>query len=154
MNKHKALTTAVVHSIAGFMSLRIATFALGYASTFLFGGLNRLNIVFQGLRLGMALAGAAFRSFFKIGPLAMIGIAWAIYENWETVGNFLMKIWEKVEPYWPKFKAILEFNYLSIHNSAKNYGTSSLFPRKFNTLSCFYRQVNHATTRMPNTLFS
>jgi hypothetical protein len=108
MNKHKALTSAVVHSIAGFMSLRIATFALGYASTFLFGGLNRLNIVFQGLRLGMALAGAAFRSFFKVGPLAFIGIAWAVYENWETVKNFLMKIWEKVEPHWLKFKAILD----------------------------------------------
>jgi hypothetical protein len=111
MNRHKALTSAVVHSIAGFMSLRIATFALGYASTFLFGGLNRLNIVFQGLRLGMALVGAAFHSFFKVGPLAFIGIAWAIYENWETVKNFLMKIWEKVEPYWLKFKAILEFNH-------------------------------------------
>jgi TP901 family phage tail tape measure protein len=108
MNKHKALTSAVVHSIAGFISLRIATFALGSASTFLFGGLNRLVIVFRGLRLGLALAGAAFRSFFKIGPLAFIGIAWAVYENWETIRNFLMKIWEKVEPYWLRFKAILD----------------------------------------------
>jgi phage-related protein len=64
--------------------------------------------VFHGLRFVLALAGAAFRSFFKIGPLAFIGIAWLIYENWETVKNFLMKIWEKVEPYWLKFKAILE----------------------------------------------
>jgi TP901 family phage tail tape measure protein len=108
MNKHKALTSAVVHLIAGFMSLRIATFALGYASTFLFGGLNRLVIVFKGLRLGMALAGAAFRSFFKIGPLAMVGIAWAVYENWETVRSFFLKFWEKIEPYWLKFKAILD----------------------------------------------
>jgi TP901 family phage tail tape measure protein len=108
MNKHKALTSAVVHSIAGFMSLRIATFALGYASTFLFGGLNRLNIVFQGLRLGLALAGAAFRSFFRIGPLAMIGIAWAVHENWERVRSFLAGIWDAVEPHWLKFKTILD----------------------------------------------
>jgi TP901 family phage tail tape measure protein len=108
MNKHKELTSTLVHSTAGFMSLRIATFALGYASTFLFGGLNRLVIVFKGLRLGMALAGAAFRSFFKIGPLAFIGIALLVYENWETVRSFFLKFWEKVEPYWLKFKSILD----------------------------------------------
>jgi TP901 family phage tail tape measure protein len=108
MSENKQLTSVIVHSVAGFMSLRIATFALGYASTFLFGGLNRLVIVFKGLRLGMALAGAAFRSFFKIGPLAFVGIAWAVYENWETVKAFFLKIWEKVEPYWLRFKAILD----------------------------------------------
>jgi hypothetical protein len=108
MNKHKALTSAVVHSIAGFMSLRIATFALCYASTFLFGGVNRLVIVFKGLRLGMALAGAAFRSFFKIGPFALLSIALLVYENWDTVKAFFLKIWDAVEPYWLKFKAILD----------------------------------------------
>jgi hypothetical protein len=108
MNKHKALTSAMAHSVAGFISLRIATFALGYASTFLFGGLNRLVIVFKGLRLGMALAGAAFRSFFKIGPLAFIGIAWAVHENWERVKSFFVGIWDAVEPHWLKFKAILD----------------------------------------------
>ena len=117
MNQHKALTSAVVHSIAGFMSLRIATFALGYASTFLFGGLNRLVIVFKGLRLGMALAGAAFRSFFKIGPLAFIGIALAVYENWDRIREFLAGIWDTVEPHWLKFKAILdEYGVTDIHN--------------------------------------
>jgi phage-related protein len=108
MNRHKALTSAVVHSIAGFMSLRIATFALGYASTFLFGGLNRLVIVFKGLRLGMALAGAAFRSFFKVGPLAFVGIAYILYENWERIRDFFYGIWNTVEPHWLKFKAILD----------------------------------------------
>jgi TP901 family phage tail tape measure protein len=108
MAKNKEITKTITTGVAGLISFRIATFALGYASTFLFGGLNRLNIVFQGLRLGMALAGTAFRSFFKIGPLAFIGIALAVYENWETVRSFFLKFWEKIEPYWLKFKAILD----------------------------------------------
>jgi TP901 family phage tail tape measure protein len=108
MAKNKELTKTITTGVAGLISFRIATFALGYASTFLFSGLNRFNIVFQGLRLGMALAGAAFRSFFKIGPLAFIGIAWAVYENWETVRSFFLKFWEKVEPHWLRFKAILD----------------------------------------------
>jgi hypothetical protein len=106
--KNSALVGVFTKVIGGLIGMKLVTFALGYASTFLFGGLNRLNIVFKGLRLSTALAGAAFRSFFKIGPLAFIGIAWAVYENWETVKNFFMKIWEKVEPYWLKFKAILD----------------------------------------------
>jgi phage-related protein len=130
MNKHKALTSAVVHSIAGFMSLRIATFALGYASTFLFGGLNRLVIVFKGLRLGLALVGAAFRSFFKIGPLAMVGIAWAVYENWETVKAFFLKIWNAVEPYWLRFKAILD-----------EYAVTDKIVAGWNAVSSFFSSI-------------
>jgi TP901 family phage tail tape measure protein len=108
MAGNKELTKTVTTGIAGLISFRIAAFALGYASTFLFGGLNRLVIVFKGLRLGMALAGAAFRSFFKVGPLAFVGIAWAVYENWERVKSFLAGIWNTAEPHWLKFKAILD----------------------------------------------
>jgi TP901 family phage tail tape measure protein len=114
MNEHKQLTSVVVHSIAGFMSLRIATFALGYASTFLFGGINRLIIVFKGLRLGLSLLGSAFKTIGKIGPLAFIGIAWTLYENWERIRNFFTGIWNVVEPHWLKFKAISQFNHLPI----------------------------------------
>ena len=108
MAKNKELTKTITTGVAGLISFRIATFALGYASTFLFGGLNRLVIVFRGLRLGMALAGAAFRSFFKIGPLAFIGIAYTLYENWERIRDFFYGIWDTVEPHWLKFKAILD----------------------------------------------
>jgi TP901 family phage tail tape measure protein len=130
MNKNKELTSIIVHSIAGFMSLRIATFALGYASTFLFGGLNRLVIIFKGLRLGMALAGAAFRSFFKVGPLAMIGIAYALYENWERIGEFFAKIWTKVEPHWRKFKAIMD-----------EYGVTDKIMSAWTILSNFFANI-------------
>jgi phage-related protein len=94
--------------VGGAVALKLATFTLGYASTFLFGGLNRLVIVFKGLRLGMALAGTAFRSFFKIGPLAFICIAWAVYENWERIQSFFAGIWGTVEPHWNNFKLVLQ----------------------------------------------
>ncbi|MDR3187305.1 MAG: phage tail tape measure protein [Holosporaceae bacterium] len=90
ISKNPELTRTITHLIGGLVGMKLATFTLGYAATFLFGGLNRLVIIFKGLRLGLALAGTAFRSFFKVGPLAFIGIACAVYENWETVKNFLM----------------------------------------------------------------
>jgi TP901 family phage tail tape measure protein len=85
MSENKQLTSTIVHTVAGFMSLRIATFALGHASTFLFGGLNRLVIVFKGLRLGMALAGAAFRSFFK---------SIAQNQNCDSVSNAILRMYD------------------------------------------------------------
>jgi TP901 family phage tail tape measure protein len=127
MSKNKQLTSVVVHTVAGFMSLRIATFALGYASTFLFGGLNRLVIVFKGLRLGMALASTAFRSFFKVGPLALAGIAWAVYENWDRVKSFFVNIWDTVEPHWLKFKSILD-----------DYGVTDKIITAWTTVSNFF----------------
>jgi hypothetical protein len=108
MAKNEELTKAITTGIAGLISFRIATFALGYALTFLFGGLNRLVIVFKGLRLGLALASTAFRSFFRIGPLAFVGIAYTLYENWERIRDFFYGIWARVEPHWLKFKAILD----------------------------------------------
>jgi TP901 family phage tail tape measure protein len=106
--KNPELVGTITKVVGSTIALKLATFALGYASTFLFGGLNRLSIVFRGLQLGMSLAGAAFRSFFKIGPLAFIGIAWLIYENWDRVRSFFIGIWDGVKPYWLKFKAILD----------------------------------------------
>jgi hypothetical protein len=52
----------------------------------------------------LALTNTAFRSFFKVGPLALIGIAWAVYENWDRISVFLSELWTKVEPYWNAFK--------------------------------------------------
>jgi TP901 family phage tail tape measure protein len=140
MSENKQLTSVIVHTVAGFMSLRIATFALGYASTFLFGGLNRLVIILKGLRLGMALAGAAFRSFFKIGPLAFVGIAWAVYENWKTIRGFFLKFWEEVEPYWLRFKAILDEYGVTDKIIAGWEATRDFFETIWNTAQIHWQQ--------------
>ena len=130
MAKNKELTKTITTGVASLIGFRIATFALGYASTFLFDGLNRLVIVFRGLRLGMALAGAAFRSFFKVGPLAFIGIALAVYENWERIRSFFIGIWNTVEPHWLRFKAILD-----------EYGVTEKIISGWNTVSSFFVSI-------------
>ena len=107
MEKNKELTQSITTTIAGFISFRVATFALGYASTFLFGGLNRLTIAFKGIRLAMSLAGIAFKSF--LGWSTMLATtAWLVWNNWDSVQKFFSDIWSTVEPHWNNFKKIID----------------------------------------------
>jgi len=69
IKKHPKLTSTIVHIVAGLISARLAFFTLGYASTFLFGGLNRIVIAAKGLRLGLGLLGSLI--FGKIGAIAL-----------------------------------------------------------------------------------
>ena len=106
MEENKELTQTITTAIAGFISFRIATFALGYASTFLFGGLNRLVIAFKGIRLAMNFAGIAFKSFLG-WPAALATAAWLIWDNWSTVQKIFSDIWSAAEPHWNNFKKII-----------------------------------------------
>lgn len=101
------LTRTITHVIGGLIAAKLATFALGYASTFLFGGLNRLVIVFKGLRLGLSLAGVAFKSFLG-WPMILAEAGVAVYQNWEIVQKYLQSIWTVVEPYWLQFKSVMD----------------------------------------------
>ena len=107
MEKNKELTQSITTAIAGFISFRIATFALGYASTFLFGGLNRLTIAFKGIRLAMNFAGISFKSFLG-WPAALATAAWIVWDNWNAIQKFLSNIWSSVEPHWNNFKKIMD----------------------------------------------
>lgn len=99
LQRNKELTETITTGIIGLIGFRIVTFALGYAATFLFSGLNRLVIVFKGLRLELLLLGEAFKmSLGWIGEFATAG--WLIYENWESVQGFLGRIWESISLYW------------------------------------------------------
>ena len=107
ISENPELTRTITHLIGGLISAKLATFAFGYASTFLFGGINKLVMIFKGLRLGLSLVGVAFKSFLG-WPIAVAGAAWTIYENWNSVKQFLQGIWTPVEPYWIKFKSIID----------------------------------------------
>ncbi|MBR1734241.1 MAG: phage tail tape measure protein [Alphaproteobacteria bacterium] len=104
MEKNKELTQTITTTVAGFISFRVATFVLGYAATFLFGGLNRLVIAFKGLRLAMTLVGTTFKAFLG-WPAALATAAWLIWDNWKSVSDFLAEIWKPVAPYWDAFIA-------------------------------------------------
>lgn len=101
------LTKTITHVVGGLIAMKLATFTLGYASTFLFGGINKLVMIFKGLRLGLSLISVAFKSFF-VWPIAIAGIALTVYKNWDEVKQFLQNIWTVVEPYWIQFKSIMD----------------------------------------------
>ena len=61
IRENPALTRTITHVVGGLISAKLATFALGYASTFLFGGLNRVIIAFKGLSFGISLLGGAIK---------------------------------------------------------------------------------------------
>lgn len=106
MGENKELTTTITTAIAGLISFRIATFALGYASTFLFGGLNKIVIGLKAIQVGFTLANVACKGFLG-WALGLVTMAWLIYENWDTVKDFLLKIWEPIKPYWIKFTELI-----------------------------------------------
>ena len=77
ISKNKELTSTITTTIAGLIGFKLATFALGYASTFLLGGLNRLFITFNALRFGLTAIGTTVKTFLfgKFGKLiALAGI--------------------------------------------------------------------------------
>ena len=102
MGKNKELTTTITTTIAGLISFRIATFALGYAATFLFGGLNKIVIGLKAIKVGFTLANVATKGFLG-WAFALATAAWLIYKNWDTIKAFLLRIWKPIEPYWTKF---------------------------------------------------
>ncbi len=106
MGKNKELTSTITTAVAGLITFRIATYALGYASTFLFGGLNKIVIGLKAIRLGFTLANVATKGFLG-WALVLATAAWAVYENWDTVKAFLLKIWEPIKPYWIKFTSLV-----------------------------------------------
>lgn len=73
MEKNKELTQTITKIVGGFIAFRIAIFSLGYASTFLFGGLNRLRLCFQALRNGAGLLGGVFRALLS-GPFGKLAL--------------------------------------------------------------------------------
>lgn len=107
MKKNKELTQTITTTVAGFISFRIATFAIGYAATFLFAGLNRLTIVFKRIRLALTFVGVAFRAFLG-WPAVLATTAWLVWDNWSAVQKFFSDIFAPVKPHWDSFKKIMD----------------------------------------------
>lgn len=100
MEKNKELTKTIVTIVGGFVGFRVAVFALGYASTFLFGGLNRLTIGFKSVRIALSLFGSLLKKMFPklltvasaaFGTLCVVSIKLArqlkgtLYKNLEKL---------------------------------------------------------------------
>lgn len=72
MDKNGELVKNIIFGISALAGLKIGIFALGYASTFLLGGFNRLVIVGKGLLLGLTATGIAGKALL-VGFLKLVG---------------------------------------------------------------------------------
>lgn len=72
IDKNGELVKNVILGISALVGLKIGIFALGYASTFLLGGFNRLVIVGKGLLLGLTATGIAGKALL-VGFLKLVG---------------------------------------------------------------------------------
>lgn len=72
IDKNGELVKNVVLGISALVGLKIGIFALGYASTFLLGGFNRLVIVGKGLLFGLTATGIAGKALL-VGFLKLVG---------------------------------------------------------------------------------
>lgn len=61
-SKNAELTSTIVKAVAGFVTFRIGLFSLGFASTFVLGGFNRIIIGLKGMRIGFTLFGVVLKS--------------------------------------------------------------------------------------------
>lgn len=155
IEKNKELAQMITTAIAGLIGFRIATFALGYASTFLFGGLNKLVIVFKGLRLATTIAGIAFKTFFfgsagkftailgmiifaatKLSKTFRGGVSQSVKMVSEKISNFcgllknkMASAFSGIAPYINKFKRFIPPEFFNLISKAesflKSFGNSS-----------------------------
>ncbi len=118
------VTAAIAGTVGGLFVLRAALLAgrfasLAFSSGLLGGqiGLLRFGGVLFGLARGAVpavIAGIrAVTIAMATNPIGLIavGIAAAaalIIANWDTVKEYLLKIWEPIRPYWEKFAAWVE----------------------------------------------
>ena len=73
MDKNSEFVKNVIFGISALAGLKIGIFALGYASTFLFGGWNRLVIISEALKIGLSVIGIGVKnlifSFLKFAGI-------------------------------------------------------------------------------------
>lgn len=73
MKENRELVGTITTVLGTLAGLRIGMFVLGYASTFLFGGFNRLVIVGKALGIGLSAIGIGAKSLL-LGFLKLVGI--------------------------------------------------------------------------------
>lgn len=98
--QNKALQFAVTHVVSSFNALKTAFVAVRSAMTLetvaiaTASGLSKITSVIKTLI-------TAFRAFIfsplGIALMAIAGIAFLIYQNWETVGPFLIGLWNQIK---------------------------------------------------------
>jgi phage-related tail protein len=95
--KHPALTKGIVGITTALVGAKVAGLALGFAWTFIKGGILAVMTIWK----IVSLAFAANPIGITIAALAAAAIL--IITNWKKVKEFFSTIWQKIQPIWEKF---------------------------------------------------
>lgn len=169
IRKNPELTSTIHNVVAGLALFRLSTFVIGYASTFLFGGLNKLSMGFTGLRLAMSsiFSTMVFGWFGKLAlVVGLVSLAFAgLSENangelnfsFDTLGNNLKSFYDdlkqQTKPFIEKAKGIFSGIWDDISKNLSPETRATL--EKFGiTFSEFGGKLKQTGTQLGNQFFS
>jgi TP901 family phage tail tape measure protein len=100
--EHPILTKGIIGITTALVGAKVAGLALGYAWTFIKGGILAVMTVWKTVSLAFA------TNPVGVVVAALAGAALLIITNWEKVKEFFSTIWEKIQPIWEKFAKFVE----------------------------------------------
>jgi TP901 family phage tail tape measure protein len=95
--EHPLLTKGIIGITTALVGCKVAGLALGYAWTFIKGGILAVMTIWKTVSLAFA------TNTVGVVVAALAGAALLIITNWTKVKEFFSTIWEKIQPIWEKF---------------------------------------------------
>lgn len=114
--EYPRLTQGIIGIATALGACKIAALSLGYAWTFIKGGILAIITVWKSLSLVFA-TNPVFATVTALGVAATLIIA-----NWTKVKSFFINIWDKVQPIWEKFAEFIKGFWETISAPFKSIG--------------------------------
>jgi TP901 family phage tail tape measure protein len=121
--EHPGLTQGIIGITTALVGCKVAGLALGYAWTFIKGGILAVMTVWKAVSIAFA------TNPVGVVVAALAAAALLIITNWEKVKEFFSTIWGKIQPIWEKFATFVKGFWDTISAPFKAIG--SLFGKFF-----------------------